>query len=376
MTWKITGVGICSSYLAWEWALERVRLELEPDKALRRLTELAQTPLGNAIRADLEHRVLPRLTIQETPAVPLRLKPQSQDALQRLARLAEHSGVPLLEAYPIPWWQQLLLGGLVVACVGCAVWSTARYRYAASVAEPVAIDFILIPEGKFLMGSNDGDKDEQPVHEVRISRPFYLGKYEVTQAQWVAVMGDNPSRFKGDPHARRPRRQSRLPPAEHKAAPEGMVHGPGSRASGHVPVVIPRRLSPDKHFPLAAFGRPQGFEDRGGLYRGGKRGMPEQVQYYVEIARRTGGYDGRIHQGDTAHARPLTDLQLGSNAEVVIKGTTYRLGALVEALIRYQQDDLRTAYGELGQLDRTLSVQPGFRDSGSRRAPASTRYEY
>lgn len=34
---------------------------------------------------------------------------------------------------------------------------------------------------------------ERPVHTVRISRPFYLGKYEVTQAQWMAVMGDNPS---------------------------------------------------------------------------------------------------------------------------------------------------------------------------------------
>jgi formylglycine-generating enzyme required for sulfatase activity len=38
------------------------------------------------------------------------------------------------------------------------------------------------------------------VHRVRISEPFYLGKYEVTQAQWEAVMGTNPSRFKGNPH--------------------------------------------------------------------------------------------------------------------------------------------------------------------------------
>jgi len=48
------------------------------------------------------------------------------------------------------------------------------------------------------MGSESGDDDEKPVHRVRISQAFYLGKYQVTQAQWQAVMGDNPSRFKGD----------------------------------------------------------------------------------------------------------------------------------------------------------------------------------
>jgi formylglycine-generating enzyme required for sulfatase activity len=48
------------------------------------------------------------------------------------------------------------------------------------------------------MGSDTGANDEKPVHEVRISRPFYLGKYEVTQDQWQAVMGTNPSNFKGE----------------------------------------------------------------------------------------------------------------------------------------------------------------------------------
>jgi formylglycine-generating enzyme required for sulfatase activity len=54
-----------------------------------------------------------------------------------------------------------------------------------------------IPAGTFQMGSPDGkgDKDEHPQHEVRISRPFCLGIYEVTQAQYQAVAGNNPSWF-------------------------------------------------------------------------------------------------------------------------------------------------------------------------------------
>ncbi len=42
--------------------------------------------------------------------------------------------------------------------------------------------------------------DEMPQHSVRISRPFYISKYEITQAQWEAIMGKNPSRFKNKQH--------------------------------------------------------------------------------------------------------------------------------------------------------------------------------
>jgi formylglycine-generating enzyme required for sulfatase activity len=65
----------------------------------------------------------------------------------------------------------------------------------------VKLEMVLIPAGEFLMGSPDSDKDaqsdEKPQHRVRITEPFYLGKYPVTQEQWEAVMGNNPSYFKG-----------------------------------------------------------------------------------------------------------------------------------------------------------------------------------
>ena len=63
------------------------------------------------------------------------------------------------------------------------------------------IEFVHIPAGSFTMGTPDNEpgrnSDESPVHKVTISNPFYIGKYEVTQAQYVALMGNNPSKFKG-----------------------------------------------------------------------------------------------------------------------------------------------------------------------------------
>jgi formylglycine-generating enzyme required for sulfatase activity len=60
----------------------------------------------------------------------------------------------------------------------------------------VKMEFVLIRPGSFTMGS-DKASDEKPAHKVTITKPFYLGKYEVTQEQWEKVMGSNPSNFKG-----------------------------------------------------------------------------------------------------------------------------------------------------------------------------------
>lgn len=64
-----------------------------------------------------------------------------------------------------------------------------------------AIEFVKIAPGEFLMGCVDGDKDcledEVPRHRVRLTKGFEIGKYEVTQGQWEAVMGSNASENKG-----------------------------------------------------------------------------------------------------------------------------------------------------------------------------------
>jgi len=73
-------------------------------------------------------------------------------------------------------------------------------KHAAEAAREIAripkIEMVLIEPGTFIMGSKKGGPDEKPPHEVVISKGFWLGKYEVSQGQWRAVMEDNPSYFK------------------------------------------------------------------------------------------------------------------------------------------------------------------------------------
>jgi formylglycine-generating enzyme required for sulfatase activity len=73
---------------------------------------------------------------------------------------------------------------------------------AQSPSAPLAMDFVKIAPGEFMMGCSTGDADcnddEKPQHRVQITKVFEMGKYEVTQAQWQSVMGSNPSTMKGD----------------------------------------------------------------------------------------------------------------------------------------------------------------------------------
>jgi uncharacterized protein (TIGR02996 family) len=67
------------------------------------------------------------------------------------------------------------------------------------VVNSIGMRLALIPPGRFRMGSPDDEEgrkeDEGPLHEVEITRPFYLGVFPVTQGQWQTVMGSNPSYF-------------------------------------------------------------------------------------------------------------------------------------------------------------------------------------
>ncbi len=83
--------------------------------------------------------------------------------------------------------------------VGSAEVGTAKSSEPAPLTkwiEPkTGMEFVWIPSGCFQMGSSDGDKNEQPVHKVCV-KGFWMGKYEVTQAQYEKVMRKNPSQFR------------------------------------------------------------------------------------------------------------------------------------------------------------------------------------
>ena len=70
------------------------------------------------------------------------------------------------------------------------------------VKKGISIDMVRVEAGTFTMGATaemeDPEDDEKPTHRVTLSNDYYIGKYEVTQGLWQAVMGNNPSNFKGD----------------------------------------------------------------------------------------------------------------------------------------------------------------------------------
>lgn len=73
------------------------------------------------------------------------------------------------------------------------------------VTNSLGMKLMLIPPGEFQMGSPADEAEhssDESQHHVRLTQPYYLGKFEVTQAEYEKVMGGNPSRFTGD--ARRP----------------------------------------------------------------------------------------------------------------------------------------------------------------------------
>jgi formylglycine-generating enzyme required for sulfatase activity len=160
------------AHLAWEWRWQRVNLELNPDDALQRLEQLAKTPLGDAIRAELENISLPPengLITHNPELIPLRLRFKSKVALQRLQHL---TGRNLLEESE----QSLPVITLSKR------WKTFRDKLKDGGKGP---EMVWVPAGRFRMGDiqGEGRDNEQPVHSVYVSS-FAMGRYPVTFAEY------------------------------------------------------------------------------------------------------------------------------------------------------------------------------------------------
>ncbi len=94
----------------------------------------------------------------------------------------------------------LLAGSMLLPWYAMWRQSHKEYRQPSAQSAPLRPVMLVLPTGKFLMGSPanepDSSPDERPQHEVEIRQGFAISETEVTQEQYQAVMGSNPSYFK------------------------------------------------------------------------------------------------------------------------------------------------------------------------------------
>lgn len=114
------------------------------------------------------------------------------------------------------------LMGLVQIPQAQPVSPTSSSQSKASYTNAVGMDFVRIPAGNFPMGADDGDREagasEKPRHQIAITRPFYMARFEVTQAQWEAVMGSNPYTLsRSNPYYNLPGMAARITKPTHPA---------------------------------------------------------------------------------------------------------------------------------------------------------------
>ena len=139
-------------------------------------------------------------------------EPDGKARVVLLAVLAGHENLQI-ELTPAPGEQKGLTMQLPRVASSGEVRGTAQESHATklppapsgplpTMENSIKMRLVQIPAGEFLMGSPDSDSeassDEKPQHRVRITWPFHLGAFEVTQSQYQQVMGSNPSSFKDE----------------------------------------------------------------------------------------------------------------------------------------------------------------------------------
>jgi formylglycine-generating enzyme required for sulfatase activity len=148
----------------------------------------------------------PRNSTESTPATKSRKAAEQGDAKAQyeLGRIYdEGKGVQKEEAQAVNWYQKAAVpGATYTSLTGLASGSKqaqAAQKSAVSSKTPLevklkktGIAFRLIPAGSFMMGRRNGARDEKPTHRITLTKPFYMGKFEVTQGQWEKVMGTRP----------------------------------------------------------------------------------------------------------------------------------------------------------------------------------------
>jgi formylglycine-generating enzyme required for sulfatase activity len=86
---------------------------------------------------------------------------------------------------------------LFAVAAGLYLWATAPRDNAKIIKNQIGMEFVSLSPGHFMMGSDKGKPDEQPAHQITISTPLLMGRYEVSQGEWKTVMGREHAGFKG-----------------------------------------------------------------------------------------------------------------------------------------------------------------------------------
>ena len=165
---------------------------------------LAEEEKAQAAEQTTPEKTTPEKTTPEktTPEKDVRQLPEKKaPAKEQLSRLPQKkSDTPARK--PVPVLGLMVIGILLAGASAVVLGWTGSPGNPETYTNSIGMEFVLVPEGEFMMGSPSGesgaDADERPLHKVTIGEPFYLGKYEVTQEQWQKVMKTNPSYFKGD----------------------------------------------------------------------------------------------------------------------------------------------------------------------------------
>jgi formylglycine-generating enzyme required for sulfatase activity len=168
-------------------------------------------PASGTVTMDKEHAIDVSASEQFTLAVSLGAGTTGTPAATAIyprEQLVNYSYSPQLANSTL----QVRLDNVVVAASGTVTMSTdhtlsvaitdsiATFSNGVLTVNGIRYELALVPPGEFQMGSDssEAEKNERPIHTVLISRPYWLGRTEVTQALWQAVMNDNPSDFRND----------------------------------------------------------------------------------------------------------------------------------------------------------------------------------
>ena len=163
----------------------------------------------------------------------------------------------------------------------------------------VAMEFVLVKAGTFLMGSPSNEPDHDIIetqHRVTLTKDYWIGKYEVTQEQYAALMGTNPAGFK---------KGGRYPVGDvswNDAMDFCRKLTKRERAAGRLPAGYEYTLPTEAQWEYAARG---GHNSRGFVYSGGNS-LNDVAWYYENAGRKrlndsSGDYRQALSNGNSAH---------------------------------------------------------------------------